>query len=808
MSKLKLELPRLLPNIDETDRCTGLLTDHLRKVPGIAHAHIVHQDRPAKLCIHFDPILLPLGQVERLATETGERINERYRHEIISVPGLRPSQLDPALETELGDLLQKVPGVLHANLDRSTGLLAIAYDSHRQNRVAIVDALGQMAALSRSSLDAQEPAAGKESEHIDRHGKAPAFLPAWVGQNQAAAQLGLAGLALLIGWAGELWLGLPHQAALVFFLVSYIASGYDVARHAIPGLLRGHFDTDILMLVAAGGAAVLGEWAEGAFLLFLFGLGHAGEHYAMDRARNAISALGELMPKTAHVKRGARVEEIPVDALQPDDMVVVRPGDRVPVDGVVVAGASAVDQSAVTGESVPVDKRMGDPVFAGTISQTGALEVRVTHLAEDSTLSRVMKLVQEARSQASPTQQFTERFTAWFVPTVLVLDVLVMLAPPLFGWMPLSQSFYRAMLLLVAASPCALAIGTPSAVLAGIAQAARNGVLIKGGAHLENLGRVQAVAFDKTGTLTAGRFKVTDVLPLNGATPEELLGAAAALEQHSSHPLAKAVVDAAHVERLPVPGASDVQNVAGRGVRGVINEAQIIVGSPSFFREVLNDLEDGPTPWAAAVTQMEADGKTTVLVSRDGHILGVLGLADMPRPSAPEALSSLHDLGVSQFVMLTGDNRQAARLVAKQLGITDVHAELLPEEKSRMGQVLQQRYGPVAMVGDGINDAPVLAASTVGIAMGGAGTAVALETADIVLMADDLSKLPFAVGLSRASRRIVQQNVAVALGVIGVLILTSVLGLMPLSGAVVLHEGSTVAVVLNALRLLRYRTRG
>ncbi len=420
-------------------------------------------------------------------------------------------------------------------------------------------------------------------EHGHDHGSAPAFLPHWLQERWTLALVAVAGVFLAVGWIGETFLGLPPQVALLFYILAYVAGGWDVATHAIPGLLRGKFDTDVLMLAAAAGAALLGEWAEGAFLLFLFSLGHAGEHYALDRARNAVNALGALMPKTAHVRRGGQVEEVDVASLAVDDVVVVRPGDRIPVDGAVAAGSSTVDQAAVTGESVPVAKQVDDEVFAGTVNQENALDVRVTRVAADNTLARIMRMVQEAQSQQSPTQQFTEQFTRWFVPAVLVLVALVVVIPPLVNLMPLSESFYRGMLLLVAASPCALAIGTPAAVLAGIAQAARHGVLIKGGVHLENLGRVQVMAFDKTGTLTEGRFAVTDIVPLDGAGEEQVLRLAGAVERQSNHPLAQAVVRAVEERGLQAPAAENVQNTAGRGLQGSVEGKTVRVGSQAFF---------------------------------------------------------------------------------------------------------------------------------------------------------------------------------------------------------------------------------
>jgi Cd2+/Zn2+-exporting ATPase len=458
-----------------------------------------------------------------------------------------------------------------------------------------------------------------------------------------------------------------------------------------------------------------------------------------------------------------------------------------------------VDQSAITGESAPVVKGEGDDVFAGTVNQEAAVDVRVSKLTQDNTLNRIMQMVAEAQEQQGPSQQFAQRFSAKFVPAVLALVVLVIVVPPLVGWMPLEESFYRAMLLLVAASPCALAIGTPAAVLSGIAQAARNGVLIKGGVHLENLGTVKAMAFDKTGTLTEGKFQVTDVMPLNGADPDELLRVAAAVEQQSNHPLALAVVRTARERELEIPQAQGLSNVPGQGVRSQVNGQPVLIGSAKLFQD-----QDLNVEITGLLDGLENKGKTTVLVGQNGQILGVLALADVPRPGVKETMGRLLDLGLEKLIMLTGDNEDVARQIGRQVGVTNVQADLLPEEKLAAIQALARDHGLVAMTGDGVNDAPALATATVGIAMGGAGTAVALETADVALMADDLSKLPFAVGLSRASRRIIRQNLVIAMGVAGLLVLAAVVGVVELSGAVVLHEGSTVLVVLNALRLLGY----
>ena len=809
---IQLDLTLVAPALTtECDDCWTRLLNSLQTARGGLKAHLLTDKQPAQLCLHYDPNLVTLAQLERMATESGSAFTDRYLHEQIPFVGMDAAD---SAET-LAATLNQLDGMLHANVNYAAGLAFVAYDSVNLQRTTIFNTIRSMGVrpISGKLVHEEEHAHDDDHAHDENHahdahaghdhGSAPAFLPHWMQEHWTFLLVALAGIFFLIGWAGETFFDLDPTIALVFFILSYIAGGYDVATHAIPGLLKGRFDTDVLMLAAAIGAAILGEWSEGAFLLFLFALGHAGEHYALDRARNAVNALGELMPNEAQRKRGDTIERVPVAALQFDDVVVVRPGDRVPVDGVVTDGRSTIDQSPITGESVPVSKMDGDDVFAGTINVDGALDVRVTTLAKDNTLSRVMQLVAEAQNQQSPTQQLTQRFTSRFVPAVLIAVLLVTVMPPLFGWMAWQDSFYRAMLLLVAASPCALALGTPAAVLAGIAQAARNGVLIKGGVHLENLGSLKAMAFDKTGTLTAGNFAVTDVVPFNDAGEELLLRVVGSVEQQSNHPLALAVVERVKGAGVEMISAETITNIPGRGIQSAINGQPVLIGNWQLFAEQPNHPQNDDV--AATMRRLEANGRTTMAVSYGGQFLGILGLADTPRPEAKTMLVQLRELGTKHLVMLTGDNDDVAQQVAVELGVTDVRAELLPENKLTAIQELQTQYGDIAMTGDGVNDAPALATATVGIAMGGAGTAVALETADVALMGDDLSKLPFAVGLSRASRRIIRQNLAVSLGVIGLLLVTSVFGLIELSGAVVLHEGSTLIVVLNALRLLGYR---
>jgi len=797
---IKLEIPILVSNLQEdADVCLDLLLSSLLSKKGIKKAHIDSDKSPAQICLHFDPNIVSLGSVQRIAMQAGSDFNNRYRHEELPFSGMDAA--DSA--TSLMHILESLPGMLHARVNYAAGIIFVAYDSTALDRARIEKSIRRLGFDLITKLPIETDKKDTPQEEHD-HGSAPTFLPHWMQDWWEMILVIFAGIFFLIGWIGESFLEMPNTLAMIFFILSYLSGGYDIATHAIPGLFKGQFDTDVLMLSAALGAAFLGEWAEGAFLLFLFGLGHAGEHFALDRARNAVNALGALMPKIAKVKRGTQIIDEEVRLLTIGNIVVVRPGDRIPVDGKILQGVSAIDQSAITGESVPIEKREGDDVFAGTINLEASLEIKVSSLAKDNTLSKVMQMVTEAQSQQSPTQQFTQSFTAWFVPVVLVLVLFIIAFPPLMGWMPLSQSFYRGMLLLVASSPCALAIGTPASILTGIAQAARNGVLIKGGMHLENLGAVNVMAFDKTGTLTEGRFKVTDVLPLNGHTQEELLSVTAAVEKYSNHPLAIAIGETAKERGLKLPSANGLENLSGRGVRSNVNKQEVLIGSLKLFQET--NKQDIQAELIQTIEKLESNGKTTMAVSQGGEFLGVVALADTPRPNVRQTLEKLRGLGMKKLIMLTGDNESVAQQIGKDLGISDVRANLLPEEKLNVISQLQITHGGVAMVGDGVNDAPALAAATVGIAMGGAGTAVALETADVALMADDLSKLPFALGLSRASRANIRQNLWVSLAVIGFLIISSVLGWMQLSGAVLLHEGSTIIVVLNALRLLNYQS--
>lgn len=629
-----------------------------------------------------------------------------------------------------------------------------------------------------------------------------------------------AGLTYGAGMIAEYAIGLPLLGwPLAFFLATYFFGGFFTVRTAISSTLRGRFEVDFLMLVAALGAALIGRWAEGAVLLFLFSLGHALEEYALSRASKSIEALAGLAPRSALVRRdGGEPVEVPVEQIMVGDVVVIRPNSRIPSDGFVISGSSAVDQSAVTGESIPVEKEpvpdrgraeraaatlpAAHRVFAGTVNGSGALEVEVTATAADSTLSKVVELVRTADQATSPTQQFIDRFQRWYVPAVILgVAAVLLVAMYVFG-QPFADAFYLAMTVLVAASPCALAIATPAAVLAGVARAARAGILVKGGAPLETLGQVKAMAFDKTGTLTWGLPRVTSLTPADGTDDALLVSTLVAVESLSDHPLASAIVRdlgdrVPESERL---AATDLNAVVGRGVRATLDGERVEVGNLRMFTEQQLSLPDS---LAAAYEQARDSGQTLMIVRRGSSFLGLVGVMDAARDESAQVLQALRDADVGLLVMISGDNQRVADAVGREVGIDTAIGELLPEDKVAHITRLAATQRPIAMVGDGVNDAPAMAKADIGIAMGAAGSAVALETCDIALMSDDLGRVPFAVRLSRATSRIIRQNLIASLAVVAFLVIATFIGLN-IAAVVLIHEGSTLIVVANALRLLNF----
>jgi Cd2+/Zn2+-exporting ATPase len=633
----------------------------------------------------------------------------------------------------------------------------------------------------------------------------PAPGPLWRQRLRPLLRLGAAGAILVSGFAFD-WAG--------WRLAAEIASAAAVAlclptpaRRAWTSARRLVLDINVLMVVAVAGAVALGEWFEAASVVWLFGVAQELEWFSLERARDAISALMAVAPARARVRREGAVREVPAADVRVDDVLVVHPGERMPVDGVIVAGQSAFDESPVTGESWPVEKAPGDSVFAGTINGTGSLDVRATRLASDSTIARIIHLVEHAQRQRAPVQTFVDRFARRYTPAVVLLAVAVVVVGPLAsgglaGWTAAFGVWsYRALALLVVACPCALVISTPVAIVSALTAAARAGVLIKGGAHLERLGSVRSVAFDKTGTLTYGQITVTDVLGLDGTPAESVLAVAAALEARSEHPIGRAIVRRARVAGLDVEPGAAFRALPGLGAEATVAEVPAIVGSHRLFE----DRQLCTPALHACIDEVEGRGGTPVLVGHAGLPVGVIGLTDAMRHGGRAAVADLRDTGVDRVVLLTGDVRASADRALAGAGLDEAHAELLPAQKVEAIEALRDRFGPVAMVGDGINDAPALAAADVGIAMGAAGSDVALETADVVLMSDDLSKLPYALRLGRAALANIRQNVAVALALKRAFVVLAGAGAATMWMAIVADTGASLLVTANSLRLLRHR---
>ncbi len=611
--------------------------------------------------------------------------------------------------------------------------------------------------------------------------------------------VGLTLLGIVAAWLLERS-GVDHSYVLGVHVATYVSGGFFAVRSIIAALRRREIEVDLLMALAAAGAAYVGAWEEGAILLFLFSLSNALQNYAMGRTTRAISALMALRPDRVTVRRGGTLVDIALDDAVTGDVMVVRPGERIALDGDIIRGRGNIDESTITGEALPVHRGVGATVLAGTLNQTGVLDVRITRLAAESTLARVIAMVADAQERKARTQSVLDRFEQRYALGVIVaVAVFIIVGPSLTG-QSFDDNFYRAMVLLTVASPCALVIGVPSAVLSAIAAAARRGVLFKGGAYLEQLAQVRVVAFDKTGTLTFGHPRVTDVLPQPGVDADTLMTTLLRAELMSEHPLARAVTTYAAERGIVVDEPEQFEAITGRGVRAVWDGVETLVGTPRLMAERGIAVPPGIQ---AAFEQLAASGRqTSMAVWRGGSWLGMVSVMDQERPDAAARIAALRRAGIQRVVMLTGDAAHIAEPMARRLGIDEVHAGLLPADKLRLVQTLGTRYGPVAMVGDGVNDAPALAAATVGVAMGGAGTDAALESADLVLMSDDLGALAAAVRLSRRSQQIVWQNIGFALAVVVLLVLATLSIGVPLPLGVVGHEGSTIIVVLNGLRLL------
>ncbi len=609
----------------------------------------------------------------------------------------------------------------------------------------------------------------------------------------------LSGALLALTFALERSGVVEQPVAIGLYLLSMPFAGYWWLKEGFEELIHcREIGIEFLMASATAGAAALGAWEEAAFLVFLYGGAEAIESFTFVRTRSAIRTLLDLAPKEARVLRDGVEQVMPASDLQPGDVFVVRPGEGIATDGVIRAGRSSVNEAAVTGESVPVDKAEGDKVFAGTLNAQGAIQIEVTHAFADNTLSKIIHLVEEAQEQKGRAQRFIERFGRVYSPALLLAAVAVAVVPQLLG-ADGSEWRTRAITLLVAGAPCALVMSTPVAMAAGIGTAGRRGVLIKGGMHLENLGSIKVIAFDKTGTLTHGKPAVTDVIPLANATEDESLRLAAAVEHFSEHPLARAVVEAARARGLDLPGSSEFLALTGAGARAMVEGREIHIGSVGLFDQLGAGLGEA----SSLAAQLQEQGKTVVVVGTRSEALALLALRDEVRPNARKAIEAFHRAGIQRVVMLTGDHARTANAIAAELGIDDVRAGLKPEDKVAALKELKKQYGGVAMVGDGVNDAPALAEATVGIAMGTAGSDAAIEAADVALMADDLEQAAYALRLGGGARRISRQNIAFSLTLLALLIPGAGLGLLTVAVAVTAHEGSELLAVSNGLRVIR-----
>ncbi len=757
------------------NRCAAMLYNALARTAGLFSAEV--DTARGELILEYDPNTLLESELQAVASSLATDLDSPFQQCINRAGGYACTACADALKLELDRRGRLDDFTVHP------GRMAVSRNVAPAERATLIRS------LAAPTVPVQEASRWP----WDR----------WDILRKQTVLTAITALGIAVGWIGGA-AGLPQPWPQVAYVVAYLAGGYMGVRKGLAELRHGVINIDLLMVLAAIGAAIIGDWREGAILLFLFSLSNTLQDYAMGRSRRAIESLIKLRPEEALVRRGELEMLIKVENLRLGDVVIVKPGERLPIDGVVARGHASVDQSTITGESVPVDVAPGSPVFEGTLNQSGALDIEVTRLPSESTLARIIQLVENAQEQKAPTQRFLDEFEQKYALGVIIVTALAIVVPVFVFNQPFEATFYRAMTLLVVASPCALIISVPAAILSAIANAARRGILFKGGAHLENMAAVKAIAFDKTGTLTRGKPVVTDVIPLGCCTEAELLTLAASVESRSEHPVAQAMVNAARQQGLSFAPCEDLQAISGRGACATAADGRVyLIGNKELFDGKL-DLTDDVL---AQLDALEMQGRTAMLLAEQTEegvtLFGLIAVADEIRPEARDALQALRAKGVERIIMLTGDNERVARAIAEQAGVDEFRAGLLPEEKVIAVRELRETYGSVGMVGDGVNDAPALALADVGIAMGAAGTDVALEVADVVLMSDDLEKLAYVRNLSRRANRIIWENITFALGVILVLVTANFLVGVPLPLGVVAHEGSTLIVVFNGLRLLR-----
>ena len=759
--------------------CAAKLEKGLGKLAGVIEANV--NFATAKLKITYDQTRLQAAQIEKEVGSFG------YQAVLMPTAGslsgtqqsaFRISGLDCGdCAAKLEKRLAALAGVVTAQVNFAAGKMTV---EHTAPVATIVQAVKQ---------------AGYQAERLSAGPRRPETRAAWWTNRRTQATI-ISGVILGLATVLE-WLTYSDTILIPLYVAAAVIGGYSAAKSGLYGLRSFTFDMNFLMTVAVIGAAAIGEWSEGATVAFLFSFGNTLQTYTMDKTRQSIRALMELAPPEALVRRNGEEERLPVEEIMIGDLIIVKPGERIAMDGTVVSGLSAVNQATITGESLPVEKTAGDMVYAGTVNEHGALEIEVTRIAADSTLAKIMHLVEEAQAQKAPSQQFVDVFAKYYTPAVLLTAAAIMVLPWLLFSQPFAPWFYKGLVLLVISCPCALVISTPVSIVSAIGNASRHGVLIKGGAYLEQMGGIRAIAFDKTGTLTHGRPVVTDVLTLGEIKEQELLSLAAAVEKWSEHPLALAIVEKAN--QLPLLPAVNFKALVGRGAQASINGQTVYVGNSRLFAELGLDLEQNKD----ALLHLEEQGKTVMLIGSAQAVWGMIAVADTLRANSKNAIKDLRQAGMKHIAMLTGDNSRVAAAIARNLTLDAYYGDLLPQDKVATVQKLTKEYGTVVMVGDGVNDAPALAAANVGVAMGVAGSDTALETADIALMADDLGKLAYVISLSRKSVAVIKQNIGFAVLIKVLFVIFTFFGFVDLWLAVLADMGSSILVTLNGMRLMQ-----
>ena len=763
--------------------CAAKVEKAVKRISGVINATIVF---PAGILnIEYDPqqtgITQVVDRVKKLgyeAREDDQKISEVSQTTDFCIVGMDCADCAAKLEKRIG----RVPGVDTAQVNFGASKMTVIHSGPVAEILSTIEKMGY---------------SGKVDEGLRIKNKPASF---WKS-NQYVKPTVVSLIMLVSGLiAGKL--EAPYLIVNGLFLTGIFLGGFLPAKNGISVLISAReFDMNFLMTIAIIGASALGAFEEAATVVFLFSFGNTLQGYTLDKTRKSIRALMEITPNEALVRRGTAEIMLPVKEIVIEDIIIVRPGERIAMDGIVSTGYSTVNEAPITGESIPVEKQLGDEIYAGTVNERGSLEVKVTRLARDNTISRIIHMVEEAQGQRAPSQQFVDKFAKYYTPAVIVLAALVAAIPPLALGQPFEKWFYEAMAMLLVACPCALVISTPVSIVSAIGNAAKNGVLIKGGMYLEEAGALSVIAFDKTGTLTEGKPQVTDIIPIDGIPDKEFLSIAAAIESRSEHPLAEAIVKSAKEHGAEISIISAFESIPGKGARAMVQGKTYQIGNSRLFSEQAIDLKHVEDE----VSSLQNEGKTVMMLGDDKRILGLIAVADVLRKNSGQAINKLKKAGIKKVIMLTGDNESTARAIATKAGVDDFRADLLPEDKVDAIKSLLAKHGKVAMVGDGVNDAPAMAISTVGIAMGAAGTDTALETADIALMADDLTKLTYTIKLSRKTLGIIKQNIAFALIIKGLILLLVIPGWLTLWLAVVGDMGSSLLVTLNAMRLLRVK---